>query len=70
MKERALTPRQRKVLELLRRGLRPKEIALALDLSVGHVRNCVVEILKRYEVDSIHALQAMWIRELSNPGPP
>lgn len=48
----ALTPRQRQILALLADGVRPKEIAASLDLSVSTVRNHVNVLLRRLGVRS------------------
>lgn len=42
-----LTPRQREILALLAEGVRPKEIAASLGLSVSTVRNHIHELLRR-----------------------
>jgi DNA-binding CsgD family transcriptional regulator len=43
----ALTPRQREIVELLAAGVRAKEIAARLDLSVPTVRNHINQVLRR-----------------------
>ena len=47
-----LSPRQREILELLTQGVRAKEIAARLGLSVPTVRNHIYALLRRLEVGS------------------
>lgn len=59
-----LTPRQREILGLLADGIRPKDIARQLALSVPTVRNHIHALLRRLEVTSQLAAVAK-ARELS-----
>ncbi|HET8557894.1 MAG TPA: LuxR C-terminal-related transcriptional regulator [Gaiellaceae bacterium] len=59
-----LTPRQREILGLLADGIRPKDIASRLALSLPTVRNHIHALLRRLEVSSQLAAVAK-ARELS-----
>lgn len=55
-----LTPREREVAGLLAVGLRNRDIALALDISVGTVKDHVHRILAKSGLDSRAAVAARW----------
>lgn len=56
----ALTPRQHQVAALVATGLRNKDIALALGIGVGTVKDHVHAILERTGLDSRAAVAAAW----------
>jgi Response regulator containing a CheY-like receiver domain and an HTH DNA-binding domain len=58
----SLTPRQLEILELLRAGLAPKEIAGRLDLSTWTVRHHIEDARKRTETRSTNHLVAVFAR--------
>ncbi len=58
----ALTPRERDVAGLLATGLRNKDIALALGISLGTVKDHVHRILDKSGLDSRAAVAARWRR--------
>lgn len=55
-----LTPRQREVAGLVATGLRNKDIALALGIGLGTVKDHVHAILERTGLDSRAAVAAAW----------
>lgn len=56
----ALTPREQEVAGLVAVGLRNKDIALALDISLGTVKDHVHRILTKSGLDSRAAVAARW----------
>lgn len=56
----ALSPRQREVAALVATGLRNKDVALALGISVGTVKDHVHAILDKTGLDSRAAVAAAW----------
>lgn len=59
----ALTPRQREVLRLLAEGMRPKEIAAELDLSIRTVETHKYEIMHLLQIDNVADLVRFAIRQ-------
>ncbi len=55
-----LSPREREVAGLLAVGLRNKDIALALGISLGTVKDHVHHILSKTGLDSRAAVAALW----------
>ncbi|MCB9676299.1 MAG: hypothetical protein H6737_14345 [Alphaproteobacteria bacterium] len=55
-----LTPREREVAELVATGLRNQDIALALGISVGTVKDHVHRILAKSGLDGRAAVAAAW----------
>ena len=55
-----LTPREQEVAGLVAVGLRNKDIAIALDISLGTVKDHVHRILKKSGLDSRAAVAALW----------
>lgn len=55
-----LTPRERQVAGLVATGLRNRDIALALDISVATVKDHVHRILAKSQLDSRAAVAARW----------
>lgn len=56
----ALTAREREVASLLAAGLRNKDIALALDLALGTVKDHVHRILAKSGLDGRSQVAAVW----------
>ncbi len=56
----ALTPREREVAELLATGLRNRDIALALGIALGTVKDHVHRVLRKTGLDSRAAVAAAW----------
>jgi DNA-binding CsgD family transcriptional regulator len=67
-----LTPRQAECLKLLARPMRPKEIALALGLSVRTVEGYIAEAVERLEAGSSLAAARMYAdwAQAQGPAPP
>jgi DNA-binding CsgD family transcriptional regulator len=68
-----LTPRQAECLRLLARPMRPKEIALALGLSVRTVEGYIAEAVERLEAGSSLAAARMfadWEQSQARQAPP
>ncbi len=57
-----LTPREREVAGLVAAGLRNKDIALALSISLGTVKDHVHAILRKSGLDGRAAIAAEWVR--------
>lgn len=55
-----LTPREREVAGLVAAGLRNKDIAIALDITVATVKDHVHRILDKTGVDSRTAVAVLW----------
>ena len=58
----ALSPREREVAGLIATGLRNKDIALALDITLATVKDHVHHILSKTGVDSRTAIAVLWHR--------
>lgn len=56
----ALTPREREVCGLLATGLRNKDIAIALSIAVGTVKDHVHNILEKTGLDSRTSVASLW----------
>ena len=65
----ALSPRQREVAALVATGLRNQDVALALGISVGTVKDHVHAILSRTGLDSRAAVAAAWRGPNGTTGP-
>lgn len=58
----ALSPREREVAGLVAAGLRNKDIALALEITIGTVKDHVHRILDKTGLDGRAAIAAEWTR--------